>query len=258
MRRSVSMLAQEMDQLIFMKKPALKARTGGWKSASLLLVNQGLISLAFSGVEANLVLFSKLVLKQTNVEAASTFSIWMGTTYFLSLIEVFLSDSYLGRYLTCIIFQFVFIIGMVVSVAATLDPATPKPTANLSCTSISYKAKLYLKKITNTPPQASRVLVVVPHSAANPSNGQSGHGSSSQSLKGSVVSVPKTSSATNDILNQENIQPQAAVTATTSPNETVDSITQIDQDKSSSSDQGKSLSSSDQHQISISGVYSPS
>ncbi|XP_058729305.1 protein NRT1/ PTR FAMILY 7.3-like isoform X2 [Vicia villosa] len=97
----------------FYGKPALKARTGGWKSASLLLVNQGLIALAFSGVEANLVLFAKLVLKQTNVEAASTFSIWMGTTYFFSLIGAFLSDSYLGRYLTCIIFQLVFIIGLV-------------------------------------------------------------------------------------------------------------------------------------------------
>ncbi|CAK8575075.1 unnamed protein product [Lathyrus sativus] len=98
----------------FYGKPALKARTGGWRSASLLLVNQGLIALAFSGVEANLVLFSKLVLKQTNVEAASTFSIWMGTTYFFSLIGAFLSDSYLGRYLTCIIFQLVFIIGLVI------------------------------------------------------------------------------------------------------------------------------------------------
>ncbi|CAI8600788.1 unnamed protein product [Vicia faba] len=98
----------------FYGKPALKATTGGWKSASLLLVNQGLIALAFSGIEANLVLFSKLVLKQTNVEAASTFSIWMGTTYFFSLIGAFLSDSYLGRYLTCIIFQLVFIIGLVI------------------------------------------------------------------------------------------------------------------------------------------------
>lgn len=75
-----------------------------------MTVNQGLVALAFSGVEANLVLFSKLVLKQSNVEAANTFSIWMGTTYFFSLLGALLSDSYLGRYLTCIIFQIVFII----------------------------------------------------------------------------------------------------------------------------------------------------
>ncbi|XP_004506506.1 protein NRT1/ PTR FAMILY 7.3-like [Cicer arietinum] len=97
----------------FYGKPALNDRTGGWKSVTLLLVNQGLVALAFSGVEANLVLFSKLVLKQSNVEAANTFSIWMGTTYFFSLLGALLSDSYLGRYLTCIIFQIVFIIGLV-------------------------------------------------------------------------------------------------------------------------------------------------
>ncbi|PNX96717.1 nitrate transporter, partial [Trifolium pratense] len=98
----------------FYGKLAMKDSTGGWSSATLLLVNQGLIALAFSGVEANLVLFSKLVLKQTNVEAANTFGLWMGTTYFFSLIGAFLSDSYLGRYLTCILFQFVLIIGLVV------------------------------------------------------------------------------------------------------------------------------------------------
>ncbi|XP_061355904.1 protein NRT1/ PTR FAMILY 7.3-like [Gastrolobium bilobum] len=94
-------------------KPAIKDRTGGWRSAILLLVNQGLVALAFTGVEVNLVLFAKLILRQTNAEAANTFTIWMGTTYFFSLIGAFLSDSYLGRYLTCIIFQVVFIIGLV-------------------------------------------------------------------------------------------------------------------------------------------------
>lgn len=97
----------------FYGKPALKNSSGRWRSATLLLVNQGLVAVAFAGVEANLVIFCKLVLKQTNVEAANTFSIWMGTTYFFSLIGAFLSDSYLGRYLTCIIFQLVFIIGLV-------------------------------------------------------------------------------------------------------------------------------------------------
>ncbi|XP_004506528.1 protein NRT1/ PTR FAMILY 7.3-like isoform X1 [Cicer arietinum] len=94
-------------------KPAIKARTGGWRSASLLLVNQLLVALAFTGVEVNLVLFAKLVLRQSNAESANTFSRWMGTTYCFSLIGAFLSDSYLGRYLTCIIFQVVFNIGLV-------------------------------------------------------------------------------------------------------------------------------------------------
>ncbi|GAU38615.1 hypothetical protein TSUD_266550 [Trifolium subterraneum] len=111
----------------FYGKPAIKNLTGGWKSATLLLVNQGLVAMAFSGVEANLVIFLKLVLKQTNVEAANTFSLWMGTTYFFSLIGAFLSDSLIGRYLTTVIFQFVFII-VIKNVSGTeIAPPLPIP-----------------------------------------------------------------------------------------------------------------------------------
>ncbi|MCL7051547.1 hypothetical protein MKW94_000072, partial [Papaver nudicaule] len=93
-------------------KPAHRGRTGGWKSGMLLLVNQGLGALAFVGVEVNLVLFSTRVLKQTNAEAANTFSRWMGTVNLFSLFGAFLSDSYMGRYLSCAVFQLVFTIGL--------------------------------------------------------------------------------------------------------------------------------------------------
>ncbi|KAJ7962162.1 Disease resistance protein [Quillaja saponaria] len=91
-------------------KPALKDKTSGWRSAILLLVNQGLVTIAFAGVEVNMVLFSKSVLRQTNAEAANTFSRWMGTANRFSLIGAFLSDSYLGRFITSVIFQVVNIV----------------------------------------------------------------------------------------------------------------------------------------------------
>ncbi|XVF22733.1 hypothetical protein REPUB_Repub12eG0196200 [Reevesia pubescens] len=94
-------------------KPAIKGRTGGWRCAMFILVNQGLVTLAFAAVEVNLVLFSKSVLRQTNAEAANTFSRWMGTVYLFSLMGAFLSDSYLGRYLTCVTFQVLYLIGLV-------------------------------------------------------------------------------------------------------------------------------------------------
>ncbi|GMN32000.1 hypothetical protein TIFTF001_044645 [Ficus carica] len=84
-------------------KPALKGRT----------VNQGLATLAFAGIEVNLVQFSKSVLRQSNAEAALMFSIWMGTVYLFSLMGAFLSNSYLGRYVTCVIFQVLCIIGLI-------------------------------------------------------------------------------------------------------------------------------------------------
>ncbi|KAK8998399.1 hypothetical protein V6N11_083790 [Hibiscus sabdariffa] len=94
-------------------RPAIKGKTGGWRSAMLILVHQGLITVAFAAVEVNLVLFLKSVMRQTNAEAANTFSTWMGTVYLFSLMGAFLSDSYLGRYLTCVSFQVLYIIGLI-------------------------------------------------------------------------------------------------------------------------------------------------
>ncbi|MBA0777915.1 hypothetical protein Gotri_005864 [Gossypium trilobum] len=87
-------------------------KSGGWKFASLLLVNQGLATLAFFGVSVNLVLFLTRVLDQDNSDAANNVSKWTGTVYLCSLMGAFLSDSYWGRYLTCAVFQLILVLGL--------------------------------------------------------------------------------------------------------------------------------------------------
>uniref|UniRef100_A0A0D6QU45 Major facilitator superfamily (MFS) profile domain-containing protein n=1 Tax=Araucaria cunninghamii TaxID=56994 RepID=A0A0D6QU45_ARACU len=52
-------------------RPAVKSKTGGWKSAILILINQGLATLAFFGVGVNLVLFLTRVIQQSNASAAN-------------------------------------------------------------------------------------------------------------------------------------------------------------------------------------------
>lgn len=116
-------------------RPAVRAKTGGWKSATLLLgnnnqpidpliyiifqliacavdcvVNFGLVTLAFFGVGVNLVLFLTRVMQQENAEAANNVSKWTGTVYIFSLIGAFMSDSYWGRYLTCSVFQSIYVL----------------------------------------------------------------------------------------------------------------------------------------------------
>uniref|UniRef100_A0A0D9WPK0 Major facilitator superfamily (MFS) profile domain-containing protein n=1 Tax=Leersia perrieri TaxID=77586 RepID=A0A0D9WPK0_9ORYZ len=54
-----------------------------------------------------------IVLHQENAEAANKVSEWMCTVYIFSLFGAFLSDSYMGRYLTFVIFQFIFVVGLV-------------------------------------------------------------------------------------------------------------------------------------------------
>ncbi|CAN6280193.1 unnamed protein product [Urochloa humidicola] len=94
--------------------PAVKATTGRWRSAILLLANYGLVTCAFFGVGVNLVVFLRRVLHQGNAEAANNISKWTGTVYIFSLIGAFLSDSYWGRYVTCAIFQAIYVTGLVI------------------------------------------------------------------------------------------------------------------------------------------------
>ncbi|KAH9328956.1 hypothetical protein KI387_001064, partial [Taxus chinensis] len=94
-------------------RQAIKARTGGWRSAILILVNQGFATLAFFGVGVNLVLFLTRVLKKSNASAANNVSLWTGTVYMFSLVGAFLSDSYIGRYRTCTSFLLIFVGGLI-------------------------------------------------------------------------------------------------------------------------------------------------
>lgn len=105
--------------------------SGGWKSAFLLLANQGLATLAFFGVGVNLVMFLTRVLGQDNADAANSVSKWTGTVYMCSLIGAFLSDSYWGRYFTCAIFQLIFVLGLVlVSLSSWLFLIKPEGCGN--------------------------------------------------------------------------------------------------------------------------------
>ncbi|KAL4561434.1 hypothetical protein LXL04_033600 [Taraxacum kok-saghyz] len=94
-------------------QPAIRDKTGSWFAAILILVNQGLATLAFFGVGVNLVLFLTRVMGQDNAEAANSVSKWTGTVYIFSLLGAFLSDSYWGRYKTCAIFQGIFVVGLI-------------------------------------------------------------------------------------------------------------------------------------------------
>ncbi|KAL3647632.1 hypothetical protein CASFOL_008600 [Castilleja foliolosa] len=109
------------------KQCITKKGRGGWSLALLLLANQGLATLAFFGVGVNLVLFLTRVLGQSNAEAANNVSIWTGTVYLCSLVGAFLSDSYWGRYLTCALFQVVFVVGLVlISISSWLVLLNPE------------------------------------------------------------------------------------------------------------------------------------
>ncbi|XP_016459972.2 protein NRT1/ PTR FAMILY 7.3-like [Nicotiana tabacum] len=107
--------------------PAIRGKTGTWKAGIILLLNQGLATLAFFGVGVNLVLFLTRVMQENNAEAANSVSKWTGTVYIFSLVGAFLSDSYWGRFKSCAIFQVIYVIGLVLlSLASQLYLLKPK------------------------------------------------------------------------------------------------------------------------------------
>ncbi|CAN0889855.1 Protein NRT1/ PTR FAMILY 7.3 [Linum grandiflorum] len=97
--------------------------------------------LSVAGVSVNMVLFEKSVLRQTNAEAANSFSIWVGTSYIFGLFGALLSDSSLGRFFTCIFTEAFLVLGVIAltlitqflllkpqgcgTLASQCDPASP-------------------------------------------------------------------------------------------------------------------------------------
>ncbi|KAJ8568330.1 hypothetical protein K7X08_027863 [Anisodus acutangulus] len=111
----------------FYGMPANREKTGKWLAGIMLLLNQGLATLAFFGVGVNLVLFLTRVLQQDNAAAANSVSIWTGTVYIFSLLGAFLSDSYWGRFKSCAIFQIIYVTGLILlSLATQLYLLKPK------------------------------------------------------------------------------------------------------------------------------------
>lgn len=132
-------------------RPAVREQTGKWVAGIVILLNQGLATLAFFGVGVNLVLFLTRVLQQDNADAANSVSKWTGTVYIFSLVGAFLSDSYWGRYKTCAIFQVIFVIGLVLlSVATQLFLLKPRGCGdeNTQCrTQSSWEISLFYVSI---------------------------------------------------------------------------------------------------------------
>jgi len=122
-------------------RPAIKCKSGGWKAAGLILVNQVLAIFALYGVWVNLVLFLTRVLRESNAPAANDVSKWIGTLYLFSLVGALLSDSYWGRYKTSVVFQVIFLVGLVLLALSTylflLKPAGCGD-VNLRCEKASF------------------------------------------------------------------------------------------------------------------------
>ncbi|KMZ72028.1 putative Nitrate Transporter 1.1 [Zostera marina] len=114
-------------------RPAVRSSTGGWASASTILVvelNERLTSL---GIAVNLVTYLTGTMHLGNAVSANAVTNFLGTSFMLCLLGGFIADTFLGRYLTIGIFAAIQATGVTILTISTAIKGLHPP----KCTSES-------------------------------------------------------------------------------------------------------------------------
>ncbi|XP_017981252.1 PREDICTED: protein NRT1/ PTR FAMILY 8.2 [Theobroma cacao] len=126
-------------------KVADKQTTGGWKAAPFIIVNEVAERLAFFAIAVNMVAYLVFEYHQSLPSAATHVTDWIGAAYVLTLLGAFLADTYLGRFLTIIIFSCIYAVGMVLlTLSASIDSLRPPPCTARPCTKAADNQSAFL------------------------------------------------------------------------------------------------------------------
>ncbi|GFP95162.1 protein nrt1/ ptr family 8.1, partial [Phtheirospermum japonicum] len=125
-----------------------KRKTGGWKAAPFIIVNEVAERFAFFSIAANMTAYLVGQMHQTLPEAATHVSNWIGAAYILTVLGAFVADAYLGRFRTILSFSCVYVVGMVLltlsgsmhNLRPPLCTKKPCPPATTAQTGLLYTA----------------------------------------------------------------------------------------------------------------------
>ncbi|KAH7525017.1 hypothetical protein FEM48_Zijuj06G0180500 [Ziziphus jujuba var. spinosa] len=92
-------------------RPAVRSRSGGWRSAAFIIGAEVFERFACYGVRSNLINFLTGQLGQSTAAAAANVNLWSGTAWLLPMLGAFVADSFLGRYRSIIFASLVYIPG---------------------------------------------------------------------------------------------------------------------------------------------------
>ncbi|KAG7028379.1 Protein NRT1/ PTR FAMILY 6.3 [Cucurbita argyrosperma subsp. argyrosperma] len=119
-------------------RPADRSKTGGWTAAAMILGGEAVERLTTLGIAVNLVTYMTGTMHLGNATSANTVTNFLGTSFMLCLLGGFIADTFLGRYLTIVIFAAVQATGVIILTISTIIPSLrpPRCTASspLNCT----------------------------------------------------------------------------------------------------------------------------
>ncbi|KAH7835153.1 hypothetical protein Vadar_023373 [Vaccinium darrowii] len=121
-----------------------KKKKGGFRAASFVFVYGSFESMTFTANTASLVLYFYLKLHFDIPASANTLTNLVGSTFLLSIIGAFVSDTYLNRYTTCLIFGLLEVLAWVlITIQAHDHKLQPSPCDKSSCVEGGIAVMLY-------------------------------------------------------------------------------------------------------------------
>ncbi|CDP10704.1 unnamed protein product [Coffea canephora] len=129
--------------------PSKRSKSGGWRSASLILGGGSLERFAFRGIECNLVNYLTGPLGQSMAIAAGNVNLWTGLGSLMPVFGAIVADSFLGLYQTNIISSILYILGLGFSTLAVALISNNQETSRIAAVpstelQVLFFASLYL------------------------------------------------------------------------------------------------------------------
>ncbi|KAK0577011.1 hypothetical protein LWI29_026597 [Acer saccharum] len=112
-------------------RPISRFSSGGWRSASFIIVVEVAERFAYYGISSNLITYLSGPIGETTAAAAANVNAWSGVASLLPLLGAFVADSFLGRYWTIVFASLVYILGLgLLTLSALLTSFTNRDCQN--------------------------------------------------------------------------------------------------------------------------------